>query len=198
MFEDKLAVGKRCYIVFGKRYTGDNVYYLDGIGTVFVEPSFPNNEVVDSRNIGHIAHRGVGGVRSYFYANIYFVFPSLPVKRDYGYNNNSNPTSYLKYNQIEIDNDIDIIKLSRALIDKMKISCFVVDKNIIEIKDPTQISSAKNYIDGYIENQKSLKPTFFGGLRDKLFPKDKVNKRKSLGKRNTIEDEFPDADFEID
>ena len=178
-------LGKRCYLVENKRYKDSNYsFYLEGIGTVFIEPYFPKNIILENKFFGYVDSRMARGCRSYFYGNYYFIFPHLRIDT---YNTAG---EYIPFNQIKIE-DYDVYKLSRRLLDEKQIANTVLNKNTIQIDDIHNLDIAKRFIDNVLNEGERF--NFFGFIKPK--PKKKVRGRD---RSVPVEDEFPEADFKID
>ncbi len=178
-------LGKRCYLIENKRYkNSDHSFYLEGIGTVFIEPYFPKNVILENKFFGYVDNRVVTGCRSYFYGNYYFVFPNLRIDTV------NTVGEYTPFNQIKIDN-YDIYKLSRRLLDEKQIANTLVNKNTIQIDNIHSLDVAKRFIENVLNEGERF--SFFGFIKSKP-------KRKVRGRDRTVqvENEFPEADFKID
>lgn len=193
-----MIIGKKCYLLKGKKVTGNNLIYLEGIGTVYIEPAYPKQEIIDNRYIGFISSRADIKCESYFYDNIFFVFPLLPVSRNI--NNNLSTTPRTQYNEIKVSSS-KAIKISRQLSNKGISTTIRREGNYsyLTIDDITRLEDAKYIVEQMEQNENKFSQGY-SKIRDliKLPSKKKKSPRRIKSNTNNADDYFPEADFELD
>ena len=179
-------IGTQVYLVKNKRYKETElIKYLEGIGTVFIQPQNPTNEVIDPRYIGYIDTRPVNNCQSYFYGSYWFIFPSLLIDT-----RNPNTTYKLPYGQIDVsDIPLSPTKISRLLLEDIGVANHIVSKTIIEIDDLSGIDQAKSYI-SELERKQSIGLPLLKSLTNLFRKKSKIKSdafgevRGRQGRRN--------------
>lgn len=175
-------IGTLCYIEKGKQISGDNIFYLEGIGSVYVDPACPTG-YTDNKFLGRVQDKPDSKCESYWYCGVYFVFPLLPITNIHEQRQRKIEESKIKFNMIEV-NPTSAIIYSRQLLEKYRIEnsiCELDGATYIVIEDLSKLDEGIYLLEKLILNDGGRhNNTFLDKFTKRVF-KSRKKKSKHLG-----------------